>query len=104
MSLIDQIDFERIAPRNGNQPDAFEEFCCQIARRCPDVPNGSEFIRYRGAGGDGGVECIWRLPNGDEWGWQVKYMFDLSRVKAALEKSVTTAIKVHPRLTRYTVC
>ena len=104
MSLIDQIDFKRIAPRNGSQPDAFEEFCCQIAMRCPDVPPGSEFERFRGAGGDGGVECIWRLPNGDEWGWQAKYMFDLTKAKAALEKSVATAIKVHPRLTRYAVC
>jgi len=99
-----EVDFLRIAPRLGSQEQAFEEFCCQIARRCTGVPADSEFIRYRGAGGDGGVECIWRLPNGDEWGWQAKYMFNLSRAKAALDDSITTAIDIHPRLTKYTIC
>jgi len=101
---MNAIDFRFIAPRNGSQTDAFEEFCCQIARRNPDVPAGSEFLRYRGAGGDGGVECIWKLPNGDEWGWQVKYMFDLDQIKQALDDSIATAISVHPRLTRYIIC
>jgi hypothetical protein len=99
-----KVDFRAMASRNGSQEAAFEEFCCQIARRYPEVPDGSEFIRYRGAGGDGGVECIWRLPNGDEWGWQAKYIFNLQRVKAALDESVATAIKLHPKLTQYFIC
>jgi hypothetical protein len=99
-----KIDFKQIAPRNGSQTDAFEEFCCQIARHSADVPAGSEFVRFRGAGGDGGVECIWRLPNGDEWGWQAKFMFNLSKTKAALDKSITTALELHPKLVKYTIC
>lgn len=91
MSQVRQPDFRRIAVRNGSQADAFEEFCCQVARRCSDAPQGSEFVRLRGADGDGGVECIWRLPNGEEWGWQAKYMFDLSKAKAALDESVAEA-------------
>ena len=94
-----KIDFRNIVPRNGSQSDAFEEFCCQIARRCPEAPEGSEYVRYRGAGGDGGVECILRLPNGEEWGWQAKYIFDLQRAKAALDESVATALSIHPKLT-----
>jgi len=99
-----KIDFKQIAPRNGSQPDAFEEFCCQIARHSTDVPSASEFVRFRGAGGDGGVECIWRLPNGDEWGWQAKFMFNLSKAKAALDKSIMTALELHPKLVKYMIC
>ncbi len=104
MPQIRQIDFGRIIPRNGSQANAFEEFSCQIAKRHSGIPQGSEFIRLRGAGGDGGVECFWRLSNGEEWGLQAKYMFDLAKAKAALDESVATAIKLHPRLTRYTIC
>ncbi len=104
VDMNEELDFKKIAPRNGSQSAAFEEFCCQIARGAQDVQSGSEFIRYRGVGGDGGVECIWRLPNGDEWGWQAKYIFDLSDAKVAVDKSIATAIRIHPRLTRYTIC
>lgn len=99
-----KIDFKQIVPRNGSQTDAFEEFCCQIARHSADLPYGSEFVRFRGAGGDGGVECIWRLPNADEWGWQAKFMFNLPKAKAALDKSITTALELHPKLVKYTIC
>lgn len=47
-----KIDFKQIAPRNGSQTDAFEEFCCQIARHSEGLPSGSEFVRFRGAGGE----------------------------------------------------
>src|SRR4051812_50032686 len=104
MSQVRTISFDKIAPRNGSQDEAFEEFCCQVARNWPGVPAGSEFIRFRGAGGDGGVECVWRLPSGDEWGLQAKYIFDLNKALADAGKSLTTAIAVHSRLTRYTVC
>jgi hypothetical protein len=104
MSTIHNVDFKNITPRNGSQSNAFEEFCCQIARHTPKLPEGTEFIRYRGAGGDGGVECVLRLPNGDEWGWQVKFMFDLSKAKASLDDSIETAIKLHPKLKCYTIC
>lgn len=103
-NMAGAIDFRRIAPRTGSQEQAFEEFCCQIARHCATVPTGSEFVRYRGAGGDGGVECVWRLPNGDEWGWQAKYIFDLRRAKASLDDSAAVATKIHPRLRKYTIC
>src|ERR1700682_1301377 len=99
-----KIDFRQIAARSGDQAAAFEEFCCQIARHTPSLPVGSEFVRFRGAGGDGGVECIWRLPNGDEWGWQAKFLFELTKAKAALDESVTTALLLHPRLVKYTIC
>jgi len=98
------LNFSHIAPRNGSKEAAFEEFCCQIAEKTENIPPGSTFSRYRGAGGDGGVECVWRLPDGSEWGWQVKYIFDLNKAKPALDASIKTALVVHPKLTRYIIC
>lgn len=98
------IDFKNIRALNRNQQEAFEEFCCQLAYRYKDVPQNSKFYRYRGAGGDGGVECIWKLPNGEEWGWQAKYVFSLRDAKSQLDESVKTALEIHPDLTRYFIC
>ena len=47
------IDFRQIVPRLGSKADAFEELCCQLARRVA----GSSLQRLHGAGGDGGIEC-----------------------------------------------
>jgi len=102
MAVTLDVDFRQIRSLEGRQDIAFEEFCCQIARRARDVPPGSRFTRYRGAGGDGGVECVWTLPSGEEWGWQAKYIFRLD--KRQLDRSVETALEIHPNLTRYIVC
>jgi hypothetical protein len=64
------INWQNLRPWNGSQPLAFEELCCQLAAY-EQAPNGSQFIR-KGAP-DAGVECFWKLPNGDEWGWQAKF-------------------------------
>jgi len=96
------VDFANIRSLDGSQRDGFEEFCCQLARRESDVPDGSTFVRYRGAGGDGGVECVWKLANGDEWGWQAKYIWMLKTDQ--IKASFITALELHPRLNRYTVC
>ena len=98
------MDFTNIRPFNGSKYEAFEEFCCQLAYRYDSVPQNSEFHRYRGAGGDGGVECIWKLPDGKEWGWQVKYVFNLNNAKSQLDSSIKTALKIHPKLTKYFIC
>jgi len=93
------IDFKKIRAINGSQKDGFEEFVCHIARNNDKVPAGSKYERYRGAGGDGGVECIWKLPDGKELAWQAKYFFSID--KKQLDKSVRAALKVHPEITRY---
>lgn len=96
------IDFSRIRPINGSCREGFEELCCQIARYMASVPGDSKFHRFRGAGGDGGVECVWILPNGAEWGYQAKLINELD--KRQLTESFETAIRLHPKLTRYTIC
>jgi hypothetical protein len=84
-----------------SQEWAFEEFSCQLAHRDPP-PSDATFFRLEGAGGDGGVECVWQLADGTEWGWQAKWLDRLDRRQ--LTASVSTALELHPRLTRYVVC
>ncbi len=99
---VPEINFQEIRPQAGRQDEGFEEFCRQLAGHTANAPEKSTFIRYRGAGGDGGVECVWQLPSGEEWGWQAKYFFELN--KQQLDKSVSTALTIHPNLTRYFIC
>jgi len=107
-----EINFQQIRPYHGGLTDAFEELCCQIFHRLSDnsiqnfqPPQGSQFQRFRGAGGDGGVEALWILPNGDKWGLQAKYFDKLENSQLRqLKKSLETAIKNHPELTKYIFC
>ena len=96
------VDFGQIQPLNGSQQEGFEEFCCQLASRGSDAPKEGVFKRYRGAGSDGGVDCVWQFPDGDERGWQADYFLKLN--KGQLDASVETALDLHPTLTRYTIC
>jgi len=88
--------------RLGGQREAFEELCCQLARK--HFPEGASFTRLHGAGGDGGVECFSDLPDGSRYGWQAKYVFDVDRLIRQLDQSLRTALGIHPTLTRYFVC
>lgn len=96
------MDFKNIRELNGSKRDGFEELICQMAYHTARPPQNSVDHRYEGSGGDGGVEFVWILPNGDEWGWQAKYLFELK--KAQLDKSVKTALKLHPNLKKYFIC
>lgn len=76
---------------------------CELAGLDRPEP-GAQFVRLNGAGGDGGVECFWTLPDGSEHGWQAKYWTDADSVdKSQIDESVATALRVHPKLTRYTI-
>ena len=97
------VNWLDLRPFNGSQHAAFEEICCQLAA-AETPPPGSQFLR-KGAP-DAGVECYWVLPDASEWGWQAKFFLsppDGSQW-AQLDKSVTTALEKHPRLSRYVVC
>src|SRR5947209_3206186 len=96
------INFHRIAARNGSQSNAFEEFCCQLARRTAHI--GDIFERFRGAGGDGGVECITRRPDGSVIGWQAKFVFDADSLITQASQSLRAALSIHESLTKYVVC
>ena len=101
---IPDIDFTRIRSLGpGGQRDGYEQFICQqVAQESPG--DGSRFVSLHGAGGDGGVECYWTLPNGSEHGWQAKYWTTHGDVsKGQLDKSVKAALAQHPKLTKYTI-
>ncbi len=97
-----ELDFRNIAARGGSVENAFEELCCQLASR--SRPAGTKFERYRGAGGDGGVECKVIDANGSVTGWQTKYVFDIDGLLKQARLSFETALSVHADLTRYVVC
>jgi hypothetical protein len=97
-----EIDFEKIAARGGSVENAFEELCCQLASKTR--PAGTKFERYRGDGGDGGVECKTIDPNGSATGWQTKYVFDNAGLLKYANQSLETAMSVHTDLTCYVVC
>ena len=102
MNLPD-IDFRDIRPIDGNRHAGFEELCSQLAALEPSQV-GSHFVR-KGRGGDAGVECFVRHPDGTETGWQAKYLFVWSQgTESQLDASIRTALEKHPRLTEYVVC
>ena len=96
------INFKSIAARAGSQLNAFEELCCQLARRT--CPAGVSFERFRGAGGDGGVECITRCADGSMTGWQAKFVFDIDGLIAQANESLQTALTIHKDIKEYIVC
>jgi len=97
------MNWTNIRTWNNSQNSAFEELCCQLAAY-EKAPAGSKFIR-KGAP-DAGVECYWRLPTGDEWGWQAKFFLAPPNDSqwGQIDSSLTTAIEKHPRLCRYVIC
>ncbi len=83
--------------------DSFEELSCQVFRRELSSDNNI-FQRYRGDGGDGGVEAIIINEDSTEFGLQAKYWdnnsFSTSEV-SQLTTSLETAINNHPNLKSY---
>ena len=101
---IPDIDFTHIRSLGpGGQRDGFEQFICQqVSHESPAA--GARFVSLHGAGGDGGVECYWTLPDDTEHGHQAKYWTNHSDVdKTQLDNSVKAALKHHPKLTKYTI-
>lgn len=97
------INWTALRVWSGSREDSFEDICCQLAT-VESVPTGSKFVR-KGAR-DGGVECYWELPGGDEYGWQAKFFETPPTPKqwSEVDESVKTALAKHPRLIRYIVC
>lgn len=97
------LDFKEIISGVAGQRETFEELVCQIARRIPPE-HAVEFRRIHGAGGDGGVEAIWLLSDGHSHGYQAKFHTSSAEVDwGAIDKSVRTALAMHPKLTAMTI-
>lgn len=95
------INWHQIKSYQQSQRTAFEEIVCQLASS-ENRKNGY-FTRIDAP--DGGVEAYLVLENGDEIGWQAKYFFDIQDPQfKQIKESFQTALKTHPRLTKYIVC
>ena len=104
MTKAPDINFKNIRPYEGDVRKGFEELVCQLARRQPPLSTGALDRRVEGSGGDGGVEFYWILPDGSEHGFQAKYFLNTKDIDwRQIDKSVTTALKQHPKLTSYTI-
>ena len=95
------IDWRSIRTHNGSQYGGFEELCTQLARSEKQDDPKAKFRRLGNP--DGGIECYWEDSEGNKWGWQAKYYLGDIRW-CDITKSIKTALKEHPTLTRYYVC
>lgn len=98
------LQFERLRADGAGQRDAFEEFAAQLFRRLNLGGQQATFERYQGAGGDGGVEAIWRFAAGNVTGLQAKFFLPPKSIhRAQLIDSFDKALNNHPTLDRYIV-
>jgi hypothetical protein len=96
------IEWQLIKSFNNSQNNAFEELVCQLARE-ELIADKTEF--YRVAAPDGGVEAYCVLKNGEEYGWQAKYFSSMGSSQwSQLKESFETALRTHPKLTKYYIC
>lgn len=95
------VDWNAIRPLDGSQQKGFEELCAQLARL--EIPVGLPLTRVGTP--DGGVECYVILSDGNELGWQAKYVNALDDSQwQQIDRSIHTALEKHPRLVKYFVC
>lgn len=94
------LNWRNVRVHNNSQNSAFEELVCQFARReCHN--NNKRFVRLGTP--DGGVECFWEMNDDTEIGWQAKYVFTIDDLISQVDESIKTAIKNHPKMTKYII-
>ena len=97
------INFQNLRIHAGSVNIGFEELTRQIviSEEYSDVSK----IEHRGPGADGGVEILVRFENGAEWGWQSKWFIGAfsSNETSQLKKSLKSAVKNNPKLTKYII-
>ena len=100
------IDWSELEPYKNDQRRSFEELCYQIAKGLYGEKGG--FTSVDDSGGGDGVEFYLTLPNGDEWGWQVKFYHPNPRLsdsrKRSIKDSLKTACEKHPCLKKWFLC
>ncbi|MCA6328272.1 MAG: ATP-binding protein, partial [Phenylobacterium sp.] len=97
------VDFASIRPHHGSQNNGFEELVVQLVRRRPP-PDGKEFRRIEGAGGDAGVEALWIKNDGSAIGVQAKYFLRVRNIDwAQIDESVAATLKHRPEVNVYQV-
>ncbi|WP_437306788.1 hypothetical protein [Sorangium sp. So ce388] len=106
--LRGEMDWSRFDAHGDGKRAAFEAFSGQLFERWCRKEHREELaeVRFvRGEGGDGGVEAYALLASGDCIGLQAKWFeggLGKDQIRQ-IEKSLRTAIKNRPRLTRYCI-
>ena len=93
------VDFKNIRQWRGSQHQAFEEMCYQL--RDP-TPAGAELVKTGNP--DSGLEWYVTFRKGSQWGWQVKFSFDVDNLLRGMEKSLRTVVEKRPNCHRLTFC
>ena len=100
------IDWSELEAYKNDQRRSFEELCYQIAKGL--YGEKGRFTSVDDSGGGDGVEFYLTLPNGDEWGWQVKFYHPNPRLsdsrKRSIKDSLKTACEKHPCLKKWFLC
>lgn len=97
------VDFNEIRPVEDSRRKGFEELCSQIAHQLEEVPGSWTYTRIGDP--DAGIECRWKSPDGEVWGWQAKFVDSIdSSSLAQIDNSIENALDTYPNLTRYYVC
>ena len=93
------LEFKTIRQWRGSQHQAFEELCYQL--RDP-TSEGAKLVKTGNP--DGGLEWYVTRRNGEQWGWQAKFIFDIEILLKSMEKSLRTVVEKRPKCRRLTFC
>jgi hypothetical protein len=93
-----------IRPWDGSRDRAFEEICYQLLREPEDLPTDMVGRPIRTGNPDGGVEWYALRANGEQWGWQAKYIEDVDPLLGEMTATVRRIVAERPTLTRLTFC
>ena len=97
---MSNFNWHNIRIIDKSQNDGFEELVCQLAKK--EFCTGNAIYERYGQP-DGGVECVIRLENGSEYGFQAKF-FTKALEDAQfndITKSIKTALNSYPKLVKY---
>ena len=97
-------DFRLIRLWDGSKDRAFEEICYQLLREPQDLPADMVGRPIRTGNPDGGVEWYALRANGEQWGWQAKYIEDIDSLLGAMTATVRRIVVERPTLTKLTFC
>jgi hypothetical protein len=97
------VDLGNIRPIEDSRRKGFEELCSQVAHKFEEIPASWKYTRIGDP--DAGIECKWKSPEGEIWGWQAKYVDRINNESLSqIDSSVKQALKNYPNLSRYFVC
>ena len=104
--MIENFEWSELQTYRNNKYRSFEELCYQIAKGLYE--GEGKFTSIDDSGGGDGVEFYLTLPNGDEWGWQAKFYYPVTRLsdsrKRSIKNSLKKACEVHSNLKKWILC